>query len=1619
MKKIKKILLNLFILLFFFNNNSFAKPLPPGSGAGDVPANILLLLDTSASMDRIPKGGDSLFKVLDILLLNDGNLLLATVAGVYKMIYETKKLDTDFGNNGAIRVGEQAKGMTTCSLEDDDELQNNGNFGQLSSIDKSSNMKNHSGEAIFFTSPTHEKVGVYDTDGLCLEMIWGSDLGKDKKGTKNDEKFMPKALSIRTIDSNDHLLVTSTELYCKTSKKKKKNKCGKNNLRTELDLYSRNLTTGVSRLCTNISKYDNALKDSTSITMDLDGDDKYLYSASGGLIYRMNLSLESGTYCPTGNLYTVPESQYKAAYQIELDPQNMNVMYITSKDESAVQKLSISGNTFSESILIGGSDSSAKTPASAANIDESPEINIFKPLGLDVSNDRVWTSGEKISIQEYNISSERIRWVLETGTSRVSRLEGAKNALSAVVNDSSLLQGAKFGYGYWNAGRIIVKKTGKGKAKDLWKVNGDYACNVDCPYNPPPKYSYRKCNNNCIYYDSWQGAHPSGKSKWCNGNSCLAVGIDKGTSEKIVQELDSTITRFGTDANAFAQLAYKYYNDPNVKDKEGNRLATKDKNERLDCQLNYVIVIGDGQWRHHDQAKKLITKLRTDYGVKTLVVAYGDEISSGAKNKFNEMALAGTCDDETGEAEECRGRIDAETPSDLLTKLKSEIERIIASRLSFTAPSITANVQEGGSLYQAQFNYVKHGEWHGSLIRKKISADGSIVHDLDAQGNYDAAVNVRNQAESDTRKIWTTLPGADYRNENWNNFTEDNASKINKLFTLTGDKVPDFHNSNSNCKGKPGVEDGNADDIKGLINFVRGKDYFAYEGCDNLNNTRTSVLGDIYHSQIVEVGKPKASTSFSNTNQESYWRKINGYRSWSNSVKREKVMYVGANDGALHAFYTSGPLAGQEVWAFVPPFIAGQLPSLVNEALDGINSDKGGTNSIFAVDGSPVIHDVYIRGLDSKGNYIPADGPKSWHTILFIPYGRGGAGFSVLDITNPLTPYHMFSVYNDRVNSVVMVANNVGDITPHAYSDGTFNLRDSLEANKARGNQRIALDADLVLDELGSDFTNRDAKSTCQSNEMVEALSGNSVGDKYYNKGTMACYKGSTFTFISDDFPKSVIDNPALATVVERGAEGEIIETPVKSVVVNGSEITFTIDTGTDGLNLKVYNASDSEESDLEQTDFTVQLSEFGVEDTAFNYSTLGETWGTPRIIRMPTGNTTSDTLYTDRYVAVLPGGYGVARNVGSSLFLVDLEDTITSGGSIYDAAINNGPIKIIDLENEIPNSIPTDPIVITPDTFRGIKWRGAMVYLNDFEGKITKINLTSQNNIIEEADSDSDDARNDPVNLYDQTTIFNLNVNKFNQRYSYFGMDAAYGNSTRNLWLFGGTGDFANIGSKELGMDNLLYGVRDRHFPNFRHSINGVIPSQTTEQTTESGEEEDIINPEFEIIATKVALLAANADDPAVCADSRNDRGSCPGAVKEAWIFKLEKSAQNFFRKASASPTIFGGIVYYPVYEPPLGQAKCSVGNAFICAADDECGINQSQTIANQQKKLREGSKFDSNSGCYYLQAGILSKLVVGGNKLFGNVTTESDKQEDTLVQLLGGDTDLQIYRGSWRENY
>ena len=60
-----------------------------------------------------------------------------------------------------------------------------------------------------------------------------------------------------------------------------------------------------------------------------------------------------------------------------------------------------------------------------------------------------------------------------------------------------------------------------------------------------------------------------------------------------------------------------------------------------DCQLNYVIVIGDGMFTggsgvlgQRGEAANRIARLRTDLGVKSLMVAYGDGIYSQGMGIF-------------------------------------------------------------------------------------------------------------------------------------------------------------------------------------------------------------------------------------------------------------------------------------------------------------------------------------------------------------------------------------------------------------------------------------------------------------------------------------------------------------------------------------------------------------------------------------------------------------------------------------------------------------------------------------------------------------------------------------------------------------------------------------------------------------------------------------------------------------------------------------------------------------------------------------------------------------------------------------------------------------------------
>ena len=138
-------------------------------------------------------------------------------------------------------------------------------------------------------------------------------------------------------------------------------------------------------------------------------------------------------------------------------------------------------------------------------------------------------------------------------------------------------------------------------------------------------------------------------------------------------------------------------------------------------------------------------------------------------------------------------------------------------------------------------------EWEGTLTRTAISGKG-VINEKD-KSNWDAATEM---PDPSARKIWGAIPGTDYTLD-YNNFVESNYALIDPMFGLLGNAVGDYHRDTAKVSGVVGntrcsskgdstatIADGTDDDVKGLISFVRGLDYFDYDGDCKLNEVRKS-----------------------------------------------------------------------------------------------------------------------------------------------------------------------------------------------------------------------------------------------------------------------------------------------------------------------------------------------------------------------------------------------------------------------------------------------------------------------------------------------------------------------------------------------------------------------------------------------------------------------------------------------------------------------------------------------------------------------------------------------------------------------------------------------------------
>ena len=92
-----KIILAVFLFFITLSSSIHSKPIPPGSGKGDVPANILILLDSSVSMRNPVVGGTGIKGIDWAVELDDGNFIVSEHnRGLFKYLVADEKRDTDF-----------------------------------------------------------------------------------------------------------------------------------------------------------------------------------------------------------------------------------------------------------------------------------------------------------------------------------------------------------------------------------------------------------------------------------------------------------------------------------------------------------------------------------------------------------------------------------------------------------------------------------------------------------------------------------------------------------------------------------------------------------------------------------------------------------------------------------------------------------------------------------------------------------------------------------------------------------------------------------------------------------------------------------------------------------------------------------------------------------------------------------------------------------------------------------------------------------------------------------------------------------------------------------------------------------------------------------------------------------------------------------------------------------------------------------------------------------------------------------------------------------------------------------------------------------------------------------
>jgi type IV pilus assembly protein PilY1 len=345
----------------------------------------------------------------------------------------------------------------------------------------------------------------------------------------------------------------------------------------------------------------------------------------------------------------------------------------------------------------------------------------------------------------------------------------------------------------------------------------------------------------------------------------------------------------------------------------------------------------------------------------------------------------------------------ASRPDEVVEQIDTAIASITAETGAGSGAATSALEPTQGDNYAYTASY-RTQFWNGDLQAKEIYLkDDPLTSVVEKPGElretptWSAAYKLGSQA---TRTLYTfdaSVVGTDKKRVlSWATLsgTEKTYFAVTSLFQC---------NPVTNC---PGATDEN------LFNFLMGgadtttnTSYRNRESVGDLTNPSNpavpNILGDLVNSQPVFVGKPNLFYT------------ENGYTTFKNgsAASRGRTVYVGSNDGFLHAFNAD---TGVERWAYMAQV---HLPALYKQA------------------GTDYAHQFYQDGTISVTD---AHDGTNWRTILVSGMNRGGKYYLGLDVTDPATPKALWE-FTDATTSGFSYGNPIITKLPTGSTDSGGN----------------------------------------------------------------------------------------------------------------------------------------------------------------------------------------------------------------------------------------------------------------------------------------------------------------------------------------------------------------------------------------------------------------------------------------------------------------------------------------------------------------------------------------------------------------------------------------------------